>query len=222
MSGIRVLLEAWSRQGRRTIHEADTKAVLGLAGIPLPGAPVPGASAVVKLASDRFPHKTEHGLVRLGVPAGEVPAVGAEMRRRVHDGTLLVERMVEGAVAEWIVGCKHDATFGPVVVAGPGGVLVEIIDEVEIRLAPAGAETARGMLAGRAAGALLAGARGKPAGDAEALVELIVQLSSFVAEHGDLIAEIELNPVLVLPRGQGVVAADALMILKHAGEEAQR
>ena len=214
MSEVRALLERWSRQGRRTVHEGDTKQALRVAGLTVPGPPGSDGRAVVKLASDRFPHKTEHGLVRLGVDPGAVAAVGEELQARDPDGVVLVERLVDDAVAEWIVGCKHDATFGPVVVAGPGGVLVEIIDEVEIRLAPASTATALAMLSGRAAKPLLAGARGKPAADVNALAEAIVRLSTFFAAHADLIDEIELNPVLVLPKGGGAVAADALMILK--------
>lgn len=215
MSGgqIRELLEGWAAAGRRTVHEADTKLVLSLAGIVVPE-PFPAAGrTVVKLASDRYPHKTEHGLVRLGIEAGEAAALGEEMRAKDPSGTVLVERMVDGVVAEWIVGCKRDATFGPVVLAGPGGVLVEIIDEVEIRLAPADADVAGAMLAGRVSRQLLAGARGKPPGDRAALAALIARVSALYAEHADLVREIEINPVMVLPDRKGAVAADALMIL---------
>lgn len=216
MTQIRDLLEGWIRRARRTVHEADTKNVLSLAGIAVPGPATPGTRAVVKLASDSFPHKTEHGLVRLDVPATDVAKVGANLKRRDPGGVILVERMVEDATAEWIIGCKHDATFGPIVIAGPGGILVEIIDEVEIRLAPVSATTARAMLSGRVARSLLAGARGKPAGDVSGLADVIVKLAAFFVEHGDLIEEIELNPVFALAQGRGAVAADALMILKSA------
>lgn len=220
MSGreIRALLEGWAAAGRRIVHEADTKRVLALAGIAIPEPSPASGRCVAKLASDRFPHKTEHGLVRLGVDAAEAAAIGAAMLSKDPAGTVLVERMVEGVVAEWIVGCKRDATFGPVVLAGPGGILVEIIDEAEIRLAPADLAVAGAMLDGRVSGQLLAGARGKPAGDRAALATLIARVSALYAEHADLIREIEINPVMVLPTG--VVAADALMIL-HAPEGAE-
>lgn len=217
MSGtetIRGLLEGWSASGRTVVHEADTKRVLTLAGIAVPERDPASGRTVVKFASDRFPHKTEHGLVRLGIDAADASAAGEAMRGKDPDGTVLVERMVEGVVAEWIVGCKHDATFGPVTLAGPGGTLVELIDEVEIRLAPTSAATAAAMLDGRASAALLQGARGKPPGDRAALAGIVEALSLLFAEHADLIAEIEVNPVMVLPEGKGAVAADALLALK--------
>lgn len=224
MSGaetIRGLLEGWAAARRTVVHEVDTKRLLALAGIAVPERDPASGRTVVKLASDRFPHKTEHGLVRLGVEAADAPAAGAAMRAKDPEGTVLIERMVEGVVAEWLVGCKHDATFGPVTLAGPGGTLVELIDEVEIRLAPTAAETAEGMLDGRASGSLLAGARGKPPGDRAALGRAVEALSRLFAEHADLIAEIEVNPVMVLADGKGAVAADALLVLKPREGEAR-
>lgn len=219
---IRALLERWTAEGRRIVHEADTKRLLALAGVMVPERDPADGRVVVKLASDRFPHKTEHGLVRLGVPAADAPPIGAAMRAKDAGGEVLVERMVEGAVAEWIVGCKHDATFGPVALAGPGGTLVEIIDEVEIRLAPATAETAAAMLDGQVSQALLAGARGKPPADQDALAAVIVAVSRLFADHADLVAEIEVNPVMVLAERQGAVAADALLVLRNPGEGSDR
>jgi hypothetical protein len=212
----RSLLEHWSAQGRKIIHEADTKRILQLVGIEVPERDPGAGRTVVKLASDRFPHKTEHGLVRLGIDAADAGEVGKAMRRKDAAGEVLIERMIEGVVAEWIVGCKHDTTFGPVLLAGPGGTLVEIIDEVEIRLAPASAESAASMLQGRVSNALLDGARGKPPGDRNGLAALSAALSVLFAENADLISEIEVNPAMVLPNG--VVAADALLILKGESE----
>lgn len=218
----RALLERWSAEGRRVVHEADTKRLLALAGVTVPERDPPNGRTVVKLASDRFPHKTEHGLVRLGIDAAEARGAAEPMREKDPEGEVLIERMVEGVVAEWIVGCKHDATFGPIVMAGPGGTLVEIIDEVEIRLAPAAAETPTAMLDGRVSRSLLAGARGKPPADRGALAGLIAALSGFFAENADLIDEIEVNPVMALPDGQGAVAADALLFLKSPHGSADR
>lgn len=211
---IRDLLERWAAQGRTIVHEADTKRLLTLAGVTIPERDPAAGRTVVKLASDQFPHKTEHGVVRLGIDAAASAAVGAEMQEKDPAGEVLVERMVEGVVAEWIVGCKHDATFGPVVLAGPGGTLVEIIDEAEVRLAPATAETAGDMLGSRVSRSLLEGVRGKPAADRAALAGLIVAISQVFADHADLIAEIEVNPVMALAEGRGAVAADALLVLK--------
>ncbi|MCC7272271.1 MAG: acetate--CoA ligase family protein [Alphaproteobacteria bacterium] len=210
---MRELLTRWRGQGRRTVHEADAKRLLALAGIVLPG-PAGAGPSVVKWCHDDFPHKSDHGLVRLGVAAGDVDRVAGEMAARAPGGTALVERMVTGAVAEWIVGCRRDRTFGPIVVTGPGGVLVELLDASEIRLAPADAATAEAMLATVRGGRMLDGFRGRPAGDRAALAALIARLSALFAAHADLVEEIEINPVMVLPRGEGVVAADALIVLR--------
>jgi acetate---CoA ligase (ADP-forming) subunit beta len=210
---VRGLLEAWVRDGRRIVHEADTKRILALAGLAVPQADPADGRVVVKLASDRFPHKTEHGLVQINVAREDAATIGDAMRARVPDGAVLVEQMVEGVVAEWIVGCKHDATFGPIVLAGPGGTLVEVISEAEVRLSPTEPAVATDMLSGTIPNTLLRGVRGKPPADQAALADFIVRLSALFAEHADLIAEMEVNPVMVLANGKGIVAADALIVL---------
>jgi acyl-CoA synthetase (NDP forming) len=207
-------LRAWRAAGRRVVHEADTKRLLAAAGVRVPRRDPGEGRCVVKLASDRFPHKTDHGLVRLGVAPADVAAVSAEMLGRVPDGEVLVEEMVSGAVCEWIVGCRHDAVFGPIVVVGAGGVLVELLDAAKVRLAPTDHHAARTAIFRQTSAKLLGGLRGQPKADAEALVDLVVRVSRFFADHADLIDEIEINPLMVLPEGQGVVAADALLFLK--------
>lgn len=212
-ASIRGLLENWIQQGRRVVHEADTKRILAMSKIAVPQVDPPDGRVAVKLASDRFPHKTEHGLVRLDVAPADAATLGKTMLARDPQGQVLIERMVGDVVAEWIVGCKHDATFGPIVLAGPGGILVEVISEAEIRLSPTAPEIAADMMTGLIPNALLRGARGKPPADVAALEDFVVRLSALFAEHADLIAEIEVNPLMVLPNGKGVVAADALMVL---------
>jgi acetate---CoA ligase (ADP-forming) subunit beta len=214
-SEIRKILERWSLDGRRIVHEADTKRILCLAGISVPERSPTQGITVVKLASDKYPHKTEHGLVQLRVDASDSEAVGRKMLQSDPDGEILIERMVEGSIAEWIVGCKHDETFGPIVLAGPGGVLVEILNEVEIRLAPTDEKTVSKMLNGRVSETLLKGARGKPPADYLSLTAFICRISKLFVEHADLIQEIEVNPVMVLRDGEGVVAADALIVLNQ-------
>jgi succinyl-CoA synthetase beta subunit len=210
-----IQLEAWRASGRRVVHEADTKRLLQAAGVTVPARDPAGGRCVVKLASDRFPHKTDHGLVKLDVAAADAAAVAETMLSHDPEGEALIEEMVGDVVCEWIVGCRQDATFGPVVVVGAGGILVELLDEAKVRLAPTDAAAARTAITRQAGAKLLAGLRGKPEGDLDALVELVVTLSRFFADHADNIEEIEINPVMVLPKGRGAVAADALMILKN-------
>src|ERR1700692_3656871 len=119
-SEIRKLLERWSRDGRRTVHEADTKRILRLAGISVPERSPTQGMTVVKLASDKYPHKTEHGLVQLGVDASNSEAVGRKMLQSGPDGEILIERMVAGNIAGWSGGCEAGESVGPVGCCGPG------------------------------------------------------------------------------------------------------
>lgn len=212
---VRERLEAWRRAGRRTVHEADTKSVLAEAGIPVPRQDRGKGPFAVKLSSDRFPHKTDHGLVALNVTADELDACIGRLQAADPAGHVLVEEMVEGGLGEWIVGCKHDATFGPIVLAGPGGVFVELLNQVEIRLAPTQPKIARGMVRRGHGAKLLSGLRGKPAADENALCDIIVRLSEFFVRYTDLIEEIEINPVIVRRGGDGAMAADALLVLRQ-------
>jgi acetate---CoA ligase (ADP-forming) subunit beta len=184
------MLQHWHDSGRRVVHEADTKTLLGIAGITVPRRAEGNGPFAVKLSSDRFPHKTDHGLVKLNVAKLDVETLGRHMLDADPEGQLLVEDMVEGSVGEWIIGCKHDASFGPVVLAGPGGVFVELLDQVEVRLAPTTFNVASAMIREGQGTRLLAGLRGKPAGDADALADLVVAVSRLFSDHRDLIEEI--------------------------------
>ena len=208
-------LQSWVNAGRKVVHEADAKALMGDLGIPVPERDPANGPLVVKLCHDDYPHKSDHGLVKLNVSPQDAPAIAAEMSAKIPGGVALVEAMEKNSVAEWIVGCKIDATFGPIVLAGPGGVLVELLDAGEIRLAPTTPETAAQMLGTGAGAKLLAGMRGAPAAHSAALADLISKVSVFFAEHSDLISEIEINPVMVRVDGDGLVAADALIILRE-------
>ncbi|MBV1903115.1 MAG: acetate--CoA ligase family protein [Marinosulfonomonas sp.] len=208
-------LQSWVNAGRKVVHEADAKALMGDMGIPVPERDPANGPLVVKLCHDDYPHKSDHGLVKLNVSPQDAPAIAAEMSAKIPDGVALVEAMEKNSVVEWIVGCKIDATFGAIVLAGPGGVLVELLDAGEIRLAPATPGTAAQMLGTGAGAKLLAGMRGAPAAHSAALADLISKVSVFFAAHSDLISEIEINPVMVRADGAGLVAADALIILRE-------
>ena len=147
--------------------------------------------------------------------------MGSEMciRDRFPGGTTLIEEMEDGSVAEWIIGCKRDDTFGPIVLAGPGGILVELIDTAEIRLAPAKPQTAESMVRSGPGARMLAGLRGAEPADRGGLADLISRISVFFAENADLISEIEINPVMVRADGKGLVAADALIVLSPNADE---
>ena len=123
---------------------------------------------------------------------------------------------------EVILGVNRDATWGPLLMVGLGGVLVEALGDVALAPVPLDHAAARALL-GRLKGAALLGAyRGAPPADIDALVELMVRLSQFAADHADEIAEIDLNPVIVHAKGQGVSIVDALIVKQQRRRNAAR
>jgi acetate---CoA ligase (ADP-forming) len=125
---------------------------------------------------------------------------------------ILVQRMERG-LAEVIVGYKHDPQVGPVVLLGIGGVLAEIYKDIAIRLAPVSAAEAERMIDEVKGLAMIRGYRGLPRGDRAALAQAIAACSQLAYVSG--IAEAEINPLLVKPEGQGVVAVDGLIVRKQ-------
>lgn len=214
-------LEDWGRAGRIVVHEADAKALLSRVGIPVPECNPADGACVAKLCHDDYPHKSDHGLVRLGLSPAEAERAAGEMAARIPGGVPLVEAMEREAVAEWILGCKCDDTFGPIVLAGPGGILVELLDAGQIRLAPASVATASAMLRDGQGARLLDGIRGAKPADRAALADLISRISVFFAENADLISEIEINPVMVRADGKGLIAADALLVLRSEAQSGE-
>ena len=114
---------------------------------------------------------------------------------------------------EVIVGAVNDACFGPTVAFGLGGIFTELLKDVTHRFAPFDAEAAREMISEIKGAALLNGYRGRPALDVAALADTLARMSLLIADHADRIAEIDVNPLFV--REKGVVAADALIVLKQ-------
>lgn len=178
-----------------------------------------GFPVVVKIQSPDIPHKTEVGGVRTGLrDEAEVRQAFEEVvtSARAHrpdariEGVLVAEHLQP--VAELIAGVVIDEQFGPAVLVGSGGILAEFVGDFTVRLAPIDRVEAEDMLAEVRASRLLQGFRGGPAGDIEAAAECLVRLGTLAVELGDRIVELDVNPLFVLPRGRGVVAADALVV----------
>jgi len=176
-----------------------------------------GFPVALKIASAQISHKTEVGGVRLNLKSPEevereakalAAAVSGMAPGARLDGFLLQE-MVEGI--EVIIGAHLDPLFGPIILVGAGGILVELVRDVACRLLPVGPQDARGMIGELKAAKLLAGFRGRPAADTEALVTAICGLSDFYLDHRHLLSELEINPLIVLPEGKGVRAVDVRM-----------
>ncbi|HET9014514.1 MAG TPA: acetate--CoA ligase family protein [Thermomicrobiaceae bacterium] len=212
--------------------ESAGKELLRRYGIPVPAGGLAGgvdealalARAVgypvaLKVEADGVAHKTEVGGVALGIASderlrAEHAALLARIAPRLPDGALRgvrVERMASGLV-ELIVGGRNDPVFGPVVVAGLGGVLAEALGDVATRLAPVDAAEARRMLGGLRGAALLGPFRGRPAVDVAAAAEVIARVSRLLVELPE-VRELDLNPVLVGAVGEGCVALDALAVV---------
>lgn len=200
------------------LGERDGKEVLTSWGVDVPpGVLATAEQAPAAAAELGFPvvvkasgiaHKSEAGAVRVDLPdTGSVRDAVASMAGLADE--FLVERMVQQAVVELIVGVRRDARFGLALTLGSGGVLVELLRDSVTVLLPAGRAEIEGALRSLRIWPLLEGFRGRPAGDVPAVVNAI----SAIAEHArrDHVVELDVNPLLVLPRGHGVVAADVLL-----------
>jgi acetyltransferase len=126
---------------------------------------------------------------------------------------VLIQEMVSGGT-EVIVGVSVDPQLGPTLLFGSGGVMVEVYGDVALRNCPITAVEARDMLSEVKGTRLLEGFRGQPAGDIDALVQVLVNVSHMASNLDGQIAELDINPLIVLPAGQGVKAVDALVVFK--------
>jgi acyl-CoA synthetase (NDP forming) len=177
-----------------------------------------GYPVVLKGVSLRIVHKSDAGLVRLGLrDRAAVESAFAEVfgKLRSLDPTAedcLVTEMVTGGI-ELILGAKRDPQFGPVVMVGAGGVLVELMNDVEVALAPLSADTAEAMLKRLRVWPLLQGFRGQPRRDIAAVVDALVKVGRLAATLEDRLLELDVNPLLVGREGEGAVAADARAVL---------
>lgn len=180
---------------------------------------------VVKIVSADIPHKTEIGGVKVGIQTREelkaaIDGVLDNARRHkpeAHIDGVLVSEMVRGGF-ELIAGVVNDIVFGPVVVVGAGGIHAEILKDSSCRLAPFDEITAREMVDELKCRPILDGARGSAALDVAAVCKALSALSQFAWQHRDQVQEVDVNPLFVL--SEGVVAADALVVLKSSALEA--
>lgn len=214
-----------------TFTEAESKQILGAAGIPVttervvtsPEAAIAAAErigypVVLKIVSADIAHKSDIGGVVLNVADPEAVGIGyAGILDRVRaaapdarlDGVLVAPMISDGL--ETVMGVMKDPLFGPVVMFGLGGVFVEVLRDVVFRPAPFGVDEAREMIAEIRGKAMFDGVRGSEAADVDAVAEALSTLSLFAAANADTIASIDINPFLVLAKGKGAIAVDALI-----------
>jgi acetate---CoA ligase (ADP-forming) len=227
------LLQEASAAVRGPLDEVASKRLLASFGLPvsgdrvLPLEPVAddlaglGWPVVLKIVSPDIAHKSDVGGVRLGIggpdallqAARRMVAEVREARPDARLSGLLVAPMVSGAL-ETIVGVVNDPAFGPVVAFGLGGVLAEVLHDVSYRVAPFDVVEARSMVADLRARALFDGVRGGVPLDIDALVEALAKVSTLAWCLRDRLHELDINPLLVRPTGQGVIAVDALAVMR--------
>ncbi|WP_241067777.1 acetate--CoA ligase family protein [Achromobacter insuavis] len=186
-----------------------------------------GAPVALKACSAQLPHKSEHGLVALGLNdeaalrtafAHQAQTLG---KLDVRDGAWLVARMRRG-LHECALGARVDPVLGPVVMIGSGGKYVEALRDVAVLMPPFDAAQVIEKLRGLRIGALLQGVRGDPPADVEALARQAVALGDYALAAGPRLASIDINPVMVGAVGQGAVAVDALVELHPASQSVAR
>jgi acetate---CoA ligase (ADP-forming) len=203
--------------GLAGVRMAPLEEVLPDAGVAVDAAARLGYPVVVKAIAPGLLHKSDVGGVALGLSdAAAVRAAVDTMRTKLRDAGhalegLLVQKQIEGGV-EALVGVTLDPSLGPVLVAGLGGVQVELVRDVAFRITPVSDIDATGMVGSLRAARLLNGFRGSPPVDREALLDVIQRISALVEAFPELV-ELELNPLVVLPNDQGAVAVDARMRL---------
>jgi acyl-CoA synthetase (NDP forming) len=213
-------------EGNAPFDEAAAKSLLAEAGVSVPAgrraASVEEAAAAagalgfpVALKAMGVAHKSEAGAVKLNLR--DAASVGEAAGALLPLGSgLYVERVVQGGVAELIVGFTRDPLFGSVMTLGSGGVLVELLKDSATLLLPVSRAEIETALRGLKLFPLLDGFRGRPRADLDAAVEAIEKLASFVLAHADAIEELDVNPLIVCAEGQGAWVADALLVASLA------
>lgn len=221
-----------AHRARPTIHEHDAKRLLAQAGLPTVrerlvasldeaqgAARAIGYPVALKVVSDAIPHRSDLGLVAVGLRDDrDLTAAWTRMSRRLEElgpqakgAGLLVQEMADG-VLEVFAGVSRDPDFGPVLAFGTGGILIDALGDVALRPLPLRAGEAEAMIGETRAGTLLGGFRGRPAGDVAALARCLETLADFAwAERGSL-AELDVNPIVVRAAGAGCVVVDALIV----------
>ena len=221
--------------GRKILSENESKKLLSQYGILSTEEALAGTSeeavkiaakigypVVLKVDSPDIPHKTEAGVIKIGISnkselidayngiMGNAKKYAPEAKIR----GVLVQEMVSNA-REVIVGLSYDPQFGPVIMFGLGGIFVEVFKDVSLRTAPLTRADAEDMIKEVKGYETLKEFRGKPEADVEGIVDVLIKVSRLATDLGDVLSEIDINPLMVLDKGKGVKAADALVVLRN-------
>lgn len=204
-----------------TLNEDEAKRQLSAYGLPVPEGLVAISPEAAGDAAERlgFPvvvkgrgvaHKTEAGAVRLNLKSRAEVVAAAGSMAGVAQG-YLVEKMAGGAVAEIIIGATRDPVAGLVMTIGAGGILVELLDDVALMTLPTSERAISAAVGQLKVKRLLDGYRGAPTGDVTALEHAVASVAAYLGANAADVEELDINPIMVLPEGEGVVAVDALI-----------
>jgi acetyl-CoA synthetase len=205
-----------SAPATEVLTEATAKAALAEHGLPVPqnrvltqdqdmAAAIADLRAPFAVKGTGLAHKSEHGAVRLGIAAEDVPAVAAD----IGTAEVLVEEMITGTVAELLIGVVRDPAHGFVMTIGAGGVLTELLRDTVSFLLPARPDDVKAALAGLKIAPMVSGYRGAAAADEPSLLAAIAAVQSYVLANAETVSEVEINPLLCNP--DRAVAVDALI-----------
>ncbi len=224
---------------RRTMNEFDAKRLLSAYGVPVTrerrvetladaqrAARELGYPVVLKVVSDEIPHKTELGLVVLGLTGEEdVASAFARLTERIarldprpSDCAFLVQEFVRGGV-EVFAGVSRDHDFGLTLAFGMGGAAIEVTRDFALRMLPLREGDAEAMIAETRGAAMLGPVRGAPAADVKSLAACLNSLADFAWHNRDFLQEVDLNPIKSLSEGDGCVVVDALIVARAPTKE---
>jgi acetate---CoA ligase (ADP-forming) len=233
-AAVQAVFEHVRSEGRVTIGDSEARAIQAAYGLRLPKSALAatadeavklateiGYPLVMKIASPDILHKTDVGGVKVGLrSAAEVRDAFDLMvyraQRYLPEARIwgcLVQEMAAPGGTEVLVGMNRDPQFGPLVTFGLGGIYVETLKDVTFRLAPFSRYEAEEMLSEIRAHALLDGVRGQPPADKAAIVDVLLRINQLVQDFPE-VAELDINPLIVYPEGQGALAIDMRLILK--------
>jgi acyl-CoA synthetase (NDP forming) len=220
--------------GRRTVNEYESKRLLSAFGVPVTrehrvttleeatrAAHELGYPVVLNALSDDIPHKTELGLVAVGLANdGDLASAFQRLQERLDrieprpsDAALLVQEFVAGGI-EVFAGVSRDPDFGLTLAFGMGGIAIEITRDFSLRTLPLRERDAEAMIAETRGAAMLGAIRGRPAADVAILAACLNALADFAHHNADVLEEIDLNPIKALPEGRGCVVVDALIVAR--------
>ena len=233
-SGAQLAALLGAKAGRRTINEYESKQLLSAFGVPVTreqrvatlneatrAAREIGYPVVLKVVSDEIPHKTELGLVAVGLASdGDLTHAFQRLQQRLErveprpsDAAVLVQEFVADGI-EVFAGISRDPDFGLTLAFGMGGIAIEITRDFALRTLPLREGDAEAMIAETRGAAMLGAIRGRPAADVASLAACLNALADFAHHNADMLDEIDLNPIKALPEGRGCVVVDALIVAR--------